>query len=196
MLVEQIMQSTLVTVTPETTLAEARRLTRQRGIRHLLVVEHDRLVGIVSDRDLRGATGDPAVSEIMTRAVLTVVPNTPVEEAGRLMVHEKISALPVMLGDRLVGVVTETDVLQLFVRALGATEPSSRLDIKVGPDRAALADVVRIVEATGTPISSIMTLGGPDGSREVVIRVPTINPAAAVRALVANSYSLTTPWRG
>jgi hypothetical protein len=55
---------------------------------------------------------------------------------------------------------------------------------------------VRIVEATGTPISSIMTLGGPDGSREVVIRVPTINPAAAVRALVANSYSLTTPWRG
>jgi acetoin utilization protein AcuB len=111
MLVEQIMQSTLVTVTPETTLAEARRLTRQRGLRHLLVVEHDRLVGIVSDRDLRGATGDPAVSEIMTRAVLTVVPNTPVEEAGRLMVHEKISALPVMLGDRLVGVVTETDVL-------------------------------------------------------------------------------------
>jgi acetoin utilization protein AcuB len=195
MLVEQIMQSTLVTVTPETTLAEARRLTRQRGIRHVLVVANDRLVGIVSDRDLKDATGETAVSEIMTRAVITVAPNAPVEDAGRVMVREKISALPVTLGGRLVGIVTETDVLQLFVRALGAMEPSSRVDVQLGPDRAALADVVRIVEAAGTPISSILTLAGPDGSREVVIRVPTINPVSVVHALVANSYPITAPWR-
>lgn len=93
MLVEHVMQSTLVTVTPETTLPEALRLTRRRGIRHLPVVEHARLVGIVSDRDLKGAMDAPAMREIMTRAVMTVAPNAPVEEAARLMVHEKISAL-------------------------------------------------------------------------------------------------------
>lgn len=195
MLVEQIMQSTLVTVTPETAFPEALRLTRQRGVRHLLVVDHDRLVGIVSDRDLKGAVGAPAMREIMTPDVTTVAPNAPVEEAGRLMVHEKISALPVTLGGRLLGIVTETDVLQLFVRALGAAEPSSRLDVALGPDRAALADVVRLVEDTGTRISSIMTLASPDGRREVVIRVPTINPLAAVRALGASGYSVATPWR-
>jgi acetoin utilization protein AcuB len=212
MLVEQIMQSTLVTVTPETTLPEALRLTRQRGVRHLLVVEHDRLAGIVSDRDLKRAMASPAaslevreldyllarlaMSEIMTRAVITIAPNAPVEEAARLLVREKISALPVTLGGRLLGIVTETDVLQLFVRALGAGQPSSRLDVRLGPGRSALADVVQIVEAAGTPVSSVMTLAEPDGSREVVIRLPTINPVAAVRALEARGYPVTTPWRG
>lgn len=196
MLVEQIMQSTLVTVASQTTLTEARRLTRQRGIRHLVVVDGGRLVGIISDRDLKGATGEGPVGDIMTRGVITVAPNAAVEDVGRLMVGEKISALPVMRGDRPIGIVTETDVLRLFVRALGATEPSSRLDVQLGPDRSALADVVRIVESTGTRISSIMTLEGPDGGREVVIRVPTINPASAVHALAANGYALTTPWRG
>jgi acetoin utilization protein AcuB len=211
MLVEQIMQSTLVTVTPETTLPEALRLTRQRGVRHLLVVEHDRLAGIVSDRDLKRAMASPAaslevreldyllarlaMSEIMTRAVITIAPNAPVEEAARLLVREKISALPVTLGGRLLGIVTETDVLQLFVRALGAGQPSSRLDVRLGPGRSALADVVQIVEAAGTPVSSVMTLAEPDGSREVVIRLPTINPVAAVRALEARGYPVTTPWR-
>jgi acetoin utilization protein AcuB len=195
MLVEHIMQSTLVTVTPEATLSEARRLTRQRGIRHLLVVESGHLAGIVSDRDLKGATGEGTVGDIMTRAVITVAPDAAVEDAARLMVREKISALPVMRGDGPIGIVTETDVLRLFVRALGATEPSSRLDVQLGPDRTALADVVRIVESTGTRISSIMTLESPDGGREVVIRVPTINPASAVQALAANGYALATPWR-
>jgi acetoin utilization protein AcuB len=195
MLVERIMQSTLVTVTPETTLAEAFGLTRQRGIRHLLVVEDDRLVGIVSDRDLKGATGTPTMGEIMTRAVMTLPPSAPVEDAARLMVREKISAVPVTLGDRLLGMVTETDVLRLFVRALGAAEPSSRLEVTLGPERTALTDIVRTVEAAGIPISSLMTLSGPDGSREVVIRVPTINPLPAVRALAASGYPVKTPWR-
>jgi len=132
----------------------------------------------------------------MTRVVITVAPDAPVEDAGRLMVHEKISALPVMRRDQPTGIVTETDVLRLFVRALGATEPSSRLDVQLGSGRSALADVVRIVESTGTRISSIMTLESPDGGREVVTRVPTINPASAVHALTANGYVLTTKWHG
>jgi hypothetical protein len=87
-------------------------------------------------------------------------------------------------------------VLQLVVRALGAGEPSSRLDVRLGPARSALADVVQIVEGTGLSISSIMTLVGADGTREVVIRVPTIDPRPAVHALEGKGYSVTTPWRG
>lgn len=212
MLVEQIMQSKLLTVSPGTTLSEAIRLMRERGVRHLPVVEHERLVGIISDRDLKRAMVSPAtsldirevnallarspISEIMTRTVMTVPPNAPVEDAARLLVRERISALPVTLAGRLIGIVTETDVLTLLVRALGAVEPSSRLDVTLPPTRSALAEVVRIVEETGMAISSLMTLVGRDGTREVVVRVPTIDPRRAVHALEAEGYSVTTPWRG
>jgi acetoin utilization protein AcuB len=195
MLVEHIMRSSPVTVTPDASLAEARGLTLERGIRHVLVVDDGRLAGIVSDRDLKAARGEPVVGDIMTRAVITVSPDAPVEEAARIMVRERISALPVTLDERLVGIVTETDVLRLFVVALGTMEPSSRLDVTLGPDRDALADVIRIVESAGTRISSVLTLATPDGRREVVIRVGTIDPRAAVSALAANGYPPVTPWR-
>jgi len=199
MLVDQVMQSKLLTVTPETRLSEARQLTRQRGIRHLLVVDKGderRLVGIVSDRDMKGTSTERAIGDIMTRDVITLAPSTPVEEAGGLMIREKISALPVTSEGRLVGIVTETDVLDVFVRALGAGEPSSRLEIKLGADGGALADIVRIIESAGTRISSVMTLADAGGGREIVIRMPTINPLPAVHALAAKGYSVTAPWRG
>jgi acetoin utilization protein AcuB len=195
MLVQHIMQSPPLSVTPATTLHEVRQLMRRRGIRHVLVVEGGRLAGIVSDRDLKNASAQGRADEIMTRELITVAPDAPVEEAGRLMVREKISALPVTLGGRLVGIVTETDVLRLFVTALGATEPSSRLDVRLGAERTALAEVVRLVESTGVRPTSVLTLTAPDGGREVVLRIPTIDPGPVVRALAADGYSVETPWR-
>ena len=212
MLVRDVMQSQVVTIAPQTTLPEAVRLTRQRGIRHLPVLEGGELVGIVSDRDLKQAMASPATSleareltylldrltmaEVMTRPVITVAPMVPVEEAARVMVREKISALPVTEEGRLVGIVTETDVLELFVKAMGAAEPSSRLDVVLGERRAALAEVVRTVEEAGVPIASIMTLVSRAGLREAVIRVATINPGPAVQALQGRGYAVRQPWRG
>jgi acetoin utilization protein AcuB len=204
MLVREIMQTRLVTITPETTLPEAMKLVGQRRIRHLPVLQDGELVGIVSDRDLKRAMASPAttlavnelvylldrltVAEIMTRAVITIGPQCPVEEAARLMMQEKIGALPVTESGALVGIVTETDVLELFVRAMGAGIPSSRLEVFLGSGADALSDVVRTVEASGLSISSIVVLTGRTGLREVVLRVPTINPGAAVRALEARGY--------
>ncbi len=142
MRVEQVMQTRVITITPKTSLPEALELVRQRGIRHLPVVEDDALVGIVSDRDLKRAMASSATSlerhelhylldkltarEIMTPAVITVGRMLPIEEAARLMVNEKISSLPVTENGRLVGIVTETDVLNLFVQ-LHAGTPSQAL---------------------------------------------------------------------
>lgn len=99
MLVRDVMQPRVFAVTPDTTLSEAVRLTRVRGIRHLPVLEGRELVGIVSDRDLKRAMASPAagleageltslldrltVAEIMTCPVITVAPPVPVEEAAR-----------------------------------------------------------------------------------------------------------------
>ena len=197
MLVQDVMQRGLVVVRPDTTLAEAVRLLQRRGIRHLPVLDEGRLVGIISDRDLKAAMLSAGKSggaesevvpdqltaaDVMQRAVVTIAPMFPVEEAARLMVTKKISALPVTEALRLVGIVTETDVLELFVRAMGVTEPSSRLDVALGDEPHALARAIQAVEATGSVISSVMTLRSPvTGLREAVIRVTTINPGPASR---------------
>ena len=132
----------------------------------------------------------------MTCAVMTVGPSFPVEEAARLMVTEKISALPVTEAGRLVGIVTETDVLDLFVKAMGAGEPSSRIDVVLKEQSASLAEVVHAIEDAEAVISSVVTLPGRAGCREVVVRVKTINPGPAIGRLEARGYTVRNPWRG
>jgi acetoin utilization protein AcuB len=174
------------------------------------VLDQERLVGILSDRDLKRAMASSATSlgvqelrylldnlrvrEIMTRAVITIGPMFPIEEAARLMVLEKIGALPVTEGDRLVGLVTETDVLRLFVRAMGAGDPSTRLDVVLDRPRA-LVEAMEAIEATGADISSLVTLTSPAGLREAVIRIRTINPGPTIQALEARGLRAREAWR-
>lgn len=122
MLVRDIMQSQVVTVTPQTAARDALRLLRSRGIRHLVVLNADEVVGIVSDRDVKQVAAQPerfndwVVDDVMSGAVITVDPSTAVEDAARLMLKERISALPVTEAGKLVGIVTETDLLRAFIR--------------------------------------------------------------------------------
>jgi acetoin utilization protein AcuB len=125
-----------VTVTPETSVIDARRIMDERRIRHLLVTEEHRLLGIVTDRDIRLNMPSAAttlsiwelnyllnkltVGEVMTRSVLVVDPDRDAADAAMLMVAEKIGALPVIYGGEVVGIVTETDFLGAFVAAAAA----------------------------------------------------------------------------
>jgi acetoin utilization protein AcuB len=201
MLVHDIMQSRVITVTPQTGVAEAVGILRTRGLRHLVIVDGDALVGIVSDRDVKQAgalderRGSRTVAEIMKRPVITIEPTAPVEDAARLMLTERISALPVTEGGRLVGIVTETDIVRLFVRALGAGQPSSRIDVMIGHTGSALADVVATVQQAGAPICSIVTLPTGDGVEDAVLRLATIDPRRAIAALTAKGYRVKTAWR-
>lgn len=212
MLVKDVMQAHPVTATLETRLPGLVRLLQRRGFRHVPVVDGGKLVGIVSDRDIKQSIASAAsatdgrerdrlldeltAGQIMARAVVTIGPMFGVEEAARLMATRKISALPVTEGERLVGIVTETDVLELFVRAMGVLEPSSRLDVIVRDPTAGLGEIVRAVEETGVRICSVMTLELPAGEREVVLRLGTINPAPAVAALTARGYVVRHADRG
>jgi acetoin utilization protein AcuB len=121
-----------ITVRPDTPVFDARQRMVDEKIRHLLVVEEGRLAGIVTDRDIRLNLPSHATSlsvwevnyllarltvgEIMTRAVITVGPDREARDAAQLMLDHKIGALPVVDEGRLMGIVTETDVLRAFVR--------------------------------------------------------------------------------
>ena len=119
-------------------LRRARRILDQHRIRHLLVVDGKRLVGIVTDRDLRQAApsskspltiserqefmDELKVLEVMSRKLITASPTTTIREAAKVMVSEKIGCLPVVDGNQLVGIVTQADLLEMLVRGEQATE--------------------------------------------------------------------------
>ncbi|MFQ5944703.1 MAG: CBS domain-containing protein [Anaerolineae bacterium] len=131
-----------VTVAPGETLRTAIELMKAGGFRRMPVVERGRLVGIVSERDLRVASGLPriphgpmdehylldhvTIREIMAREILTVSPETMVASAARLMLEHRIGGIPVMKGESLVGIITESDLLRCFVGLLeGSMGPES-----------------------------------------------------------------------
>lgn len=135
MQVSEWMTPAPLTVTPSTLIPKVQQLMVYRRIRHLPVVEDGRLVGIITDRDVRTVQPSPATSSagremhylfdqltvraVMTRPVLTVAPHKPLAEAVRLMLENRIGGLPVIEGEHLVGILTEVDLLRAFSTTLG-----------------------------------------------------------------------------
>ena len=129
MIVGDWMTLSPLTLPPETPLLEAAEFLRMHSIRHLPLVRGGRLCGIVSDRDIKLATPSPLdpnpaydrpVSSIMNADVITIRPDHTIVDAARLMRRRKISSLPVISKDRLVGIITDTDVLDAFLSACEA----------------------------------------------------------------------------
>jgi acetoin utilization protein AcuB len=133
MIVRELMTGGVTTVPPWTPILEARSLMMKERIRHLPVTDTDgKLMGIITDRDIRLNLPSRATSlsvweinhllskltvdEVMTQAVITVGPDRQAREAAQLMVDHQIGALPVEDGGRLIGLVTETDLLRAFIR--------------------------------------------------------------------------------
>jgi CBS domain-containing protein len=137
--VREVMSAPAITVSPNIAVPAAMAIMRQRGVRHLPVIENGRLVGIVSRGDLREASSKAAVnadtyelnfmlsrlsvSQLMTRKVVTVTPDAFIVHAAELMTERKIAGLPVVEKDgSVVGIITESDLLNLLVRKLKENE--------------------------------------------------------------------------
>lgn len=139
MLVKELMRSTVFTIAPDAGLDRALVIMNSKRIRHLPVVENEVMVGLISNRDLHlsmveesGPQNAPKgmylpaltkIRKIMKSEVLTVKPDDSVLDAVRIMCEKKIGCLPVLSEEgRLVGIVTETDLLQLLERLLQEKE--------------------------------------------------------------------------
>jgi acetoin utilization protein AcuB len=132
MKVRDLMTSKPITVDPEMPMLDARQRMAEARIRHLIVTEGSRVVGIVTDRDIRLNLPSPATSlsvwelnyllarvtvdQVMTSPVITIHPAREAREAARVMLEHKIGALPVLEGMRLVGIITETDLVRAFAQ--------------------------------------------------------------------------------
>ena len=196
--VRDVMSTELVTIRPAESARRAYEIMRDRRIRHLPVIENDRLVGILSDRDLRpillspGLTG-ASVAELMSEALTTIAPDASVEDAASLLVVRKIGCLPVVEGERLVGIVTETDLLAVLVEMLGLLSQSTRLDVVVpgGPD--AYEKVVEVIRSHQGQIMSVGAVPGRAGGTIFSVRLEPCDPRPLAAALTKAGFQVLSP---
>jgi acetoin utilization protein AcuB len=180
MLVATWMTADPLTVEPNTRFLEAKKLMEEHGIRHLPVVKGGKLVGIMTLNDVRRVSPSPAttfaagevnylfdkmeVRDAMTKDPITVTPETPVEDAALLAYQHKIGALPVVQGDRLVGIITQTDLFDIMMSVFKGGEGDRRITIEGMPAvLGSIRKVVDILDSHGTRFSSILTFPQRDG---------------------------------
>jgi len=187
MLVAEFMTKGAVSIAPDTTLAEAIRIFTDRNIRRLAVVRGDALVGIITDRDVIGAcpadlnpfstvaAEDPAmkqpVSHVMTSPALTIASDAPLEEAARIFIDRKIGGLPVMSGDSLVGIITESDAFRALIALLGRG-PGIRVTFDVSREEEdVLAFVLDLSRRHGMQVGAVLSREHVAGRRLVLVRL-------------------------
>jgi len=183
MLVRDIMRSPAVVISGDTLLQDAYRTMQERGIRHLPVLEAGKLVGVITDRDLRLATSALAlspfppgsrVSEVMIREPLTADASDPVEDAARTMRERKIGCLPILDDGRVIGIVTGLDLLDALIRMTGVDKPSGRLEVRLPDHPGELARLTGFLSHRELNVHSILTYPeGPDSVR-TVLRIGSI----------------------
>lgn len=196
------MKRPVITIAPDATLKEAHDKMWAEGIRHLPVVEDGRLVGIVTDRDIRLATStlkkdplscDAPVRAVMKTPVLTADPLDPVEDAARLMREEKVGCLPVVEGKELIGIITGIDLLDALIVLTGATRPSGRIEVLL-PDRPGqLAKLTAFFAEKKINIHSVLTYPIEDDKVMNVLRVETLEVRPLAEELRKRGFEVVWP---
>ena len=188
MLVEGRMSRPVIAISPDMSIHDAHNLFKQEQIRRAPVVKKGKLVGIVSDQDLIDAAPSQAttlsvwemnyllskitVKDIMSKEVITIDEDTPIEQAARIMADNKIGGLPVMRDDKVVGMITETDLFKVFLELMGARENGVRVTALVEDTPGILQKVTQAVTAIGGNFISFGQFTGEDvGSKLLTFKV-------------------------
>jgi acetoin utilization protein AcuB len=202
--VRDSMTRDVVTLGPEASAAEAWAVCREHNIRHVPVVEEGRLVGLVSDRDLRDVRGGGGeresdtprwvrLGDMMTRNIVTIHPLDTIEHAAREIYDRKIGCLPVVADGELVGITTSADMMRTLIELVGAHGGGSWVEVEVPNEPGTLAGVTDVIRDLKVNIAGIfLSPADRETSRVVVLRLETSNPAGTVRALEDGGYRVTT----
>lgn len=194
------------TIGPDATVPQAIELMRQHNVRKLPVLSEGKLVGVVSQSDIDRASpsmatsfsagevaylfGKLKVSKVMTRNPETIGVDALLEEAAILMRDKKIEMLPVMDGQRLVGVITESDLLDAFIELQGARENGTRLVIEADDQPGVMAKLSSITGKQETNITNIAVYRSGMERSLVVLGLNTLNTEALEKQLEAEGFSI------
>ena len=195
MFVKDKMTPNPVTVTPDVSISTAFGIMKEQSFRRLPVVQGGKLVGIVTEKELQQVSPSKAtalsvfelnyllekttIKDAMSRDPITVQDDDLIEKAALLMRTNKVGALPVMHGDRLVGVITESDIFDAFIDTMGFRNPGVRLDLCLRDPGGDIPAVTQVISQAGGKISHLTMYG--DG--ELVVRISEERSEAVIKAL-------------
>ncbi|MBT2569026.1 acetoin utilization AcuB family protein [Planococcus sp. ISL-110] len=207
MLVEEIMKTDVHTLNSDQTVQDVMDLFEKKRIRHAPIVDDGKVVGIVTDRDLKDAVpsrftvapkGEPykkKVAEIMTPNPITAHPLDFVEEVAMIFYEQKIGCIPVVSNQKLVGFLTETDLLYTFIELTGAHQPGSQIEVRVKNRSGILYEVSKVFHQQKVNVLSVLVYPDRENSsnKVLVFRVQTMNPLAIINDLRKEGFDVLWP---
>lgn len=184
MFVGERMSRPVISVLPDASINDVLAMFKKEHIRRAPVLKDGKLVGIVSERDLLNAAPSSAttlsiwemnylvskvkIKQVMSKKVITVSRDTPIEEAARIMADKKIGGLPVVDSDRVVGMITETDLFKVFLELMGARDKGVRVTATIEDKPGELAKITKAVANAGGNFVSFGFFAGEDASTKIL----------------------------
>ncbi len=209
MRIRDLMSTNVVTVSEDTSIHDAKKIMDAHKIRRLPVMRKDKLVGLVTKHMLLGASPSPATSlsihelqyllakmtvkDIMVKNPYTISPDMPAEEGLQVGQEMGYGAFPVVEDGRLVGMVTESDIVRLMTRVLGVREKGKRIDIKGSKNFGDMKRIMEILDEHKIILLSMMTLPPEheDDDWLVVLRLKSEDAEPIARELTSSGFTVT-----
>jgi acetoin utilization protein AcuB len=207
MMVKTRMTPNPITATPDMGILDALKLMQEHKVRRLPVLDKGKLIGIVVESELLRIAPSPAttlsvfemnyllskmrIKDVMTPNPVTVTPDTLIEEAAILMRENVVSGLPVLDGDKLVGIITETNIFDAFIDSMGLRSNGTRVSLETEDKAGMLAGITKIIRDHGISIISLATFHQGKERRSIVLRLDTIDVDAILKDLENAGYTVT-----
>ena len=207
MFVANCMTKNPITIAPDVGIDEAAKIMDKGHFRRLPVVEHGKLVGFFTNRDLLRASPSAAttldrfemrtllskikVADVMQKNVITVTDTTTIEEAALVMAREKIGGMPVLSEvGKVVGIISSTDIFRAFVTLMGLDSGKTRLTIAVADRKGVLRDIATVLADLDINIDSMVTIPQPSGTYDIIIRADIADVETVKERLAAKGFTV------
>ena len=207
MFVANCMTKNPITIAPDVGIDEAAKIMDKGHFRRLPVVEHGKLVGFFTNRDLLRASPSAAttldrfemrtllskikVADVMQKNVITVTDTTTIEEAALVMAREKIGGMPVLSEvGKVVGIISSTDIFRAFVTVMGHDSGKTRLTIAGADRKGVLRDIATVLADLDINIDSMVTIPQPSGTYDIIIRADIADVETVKERLAAKGFTV------
>jgi acetoin utilization protein AcuB len=206
MFVKTKMTTNPFTVSPEQTIPDAHEIMARHGVKRLPVMKSGRLVGVVSKEDIDRYSPSKATSlsmgeityllsktrirQIMSKNLITISPDALLEEAATLMRDNKVSFLPVVDHDKLVGIITESDIFDSFIELLGFRESGTRLTIEAADEPGIMSNLTSIIGQFGANITRVAVYRGENGKSAIVVGINSFNTEEIEKSIKEHGFNI------
>jgi len=206
MFVKTKMTTNPFTVSPDQTIPEAHEIMTKHGVKRLPVMSKGKLVGVVSKEDIDRYSPSKAttlsmgeityllaktkIKQIMSKQLVTISPDALLEEAATLMRDNNVGFLPVVQNDKLVGIITESDIFDSFIELLGFREHGTRLTIEAVDEPGIMSNLTSIIGKHGANITRVAVYRGENGKSAVVVGISSFNTEEIEKDMLMHGFKI------